>query len=77
MIAVLAFTGTSAPSATAATRYANCTAMNKVYKHGVAKPGARDKSSGKPVTTFRVDRATYSANTHLDRDKDGVACEKK
>jgi len=59
-------------------RYKNCAALNAVYKHGVAKPGARDRvTSGKPVTTVTVDAATYARNTHLDRDKDGVACEKK
>ncbi|GIF25636.1 hypothetical protein BJ973_003914 [Actinoplanes tereljensis] len=59
-------------------KYQNCAALNAVYKHGVAKAGAADKvSSGKPVTTFLVYPDTYAKNTHLDRDKDGVACEKK
>lgn len=59
-------------------KYANCAALNAVYKHGVAKDGAADRvSSGKPVTTFLVYPAAYLRNTHLDRDKDGVACEKK
>ena len=65
------------PVASAATRYPNCAALHKTYPHGVAKPGARDKTSGKPVTTFTVNRSVYSSNTHLDRDKDGIACEKK
>jgi hypothetical protein len=59
-------------------RYKNCAALNKVYKHGVAQRNARDKvKSGTPVTTFTVNTAAYKKNTHLDRDKDGVACEKK
>ncbi len=77
LLAALAVTATLVPSASGATRYKNCAALNKVYKHGVAKPGARDKTSGKPVTTFKVNRAVYNRNTHLDRDKDGIACEKK
>jgi uncharacterized membrane protein len=77
LVVALAVAATSAPSASAATKYKNCAALNKVYKHGVAKPGARDKTSGKPVTTFKVTRAVYNSNTHLDRDKDGIACEKK
>ncbi|GAA2625786.1 excalibur calcium-binding domain-containing protein [Paractinoplanes durhamensis] len=59
-------------------KYKNCTALQKVYKHGVAKKGAKDKvKSGKPVTTFKVYTAAYNKNKALDRDKDGVACEKK
>ncbi len=61
--------------------FANCTALNKVYPHGVGKVGAHDKGKGKnfrPVTTFKRDNALYQANhTKLDRDKDGVACEKR
>lgn len=63
---------------TTATRYKNCTALNKVYAHGVGKKGARDRTSGsRPVTNFRVNTTVYRANTHLDRDKDGIACEKR
>lgn len=59
--------------------YKNCTALNKVYKHGVGKKGARDKVRGstKPVTNFTVDTRTYDKNKARDRDKDGVACEKR
>ena len=60
-------------------KYANCAALNKVYKHGVAKKGGKDKvaKGSKPVTTFTVYTAAYNKNTALDRDKDGIACEKK
>lgn len=59
--------------------FKNCTELNKVHKHGVGRKGARDKVTGKtkPVTTFRVDTALYNANTKSDRDKDGIACEKR
>lgn len=61
----------------AAVSYANCTALNAVYPHGVGRPGAVDHvTSGKPVTTFFVSLSLYTANTGLDRDKDGIACEK-
>lgn len=61
------------------TVYKNCTALNKAYAHGVGKKGAKDHVTGKskPVTNFRVDTALYNANKKLDRDKDGVACEKR
>ena len=68
-----------APSADAAVvRFPNCAALNKVYKHGVARKGARDRVRGttRPVTNFTVNTAVYNANTARDGDKDGVACEK-
>jgi hypothetical protein len=83
MAAALAFSGiavVAGPADAAAKKYANCTALNKVYKHGVARKGAKDKVSGhtKPVTNFTVNTAVYNANkAKLDRDKDGVACEKR
>ena len=59
--------------------YKNCKALNKVYKHGVGKKGAKDKVKGssKPVTNFTVDTKTYDKNKARDRDKDGIACEKR
>ena len=66
----------SAGSADAAQRYSNCTALNKAYPHGVGKPGSRDKTSGKPVTTFKRSTDLYKANRGSDRDGDGIACEK-
>ena len=73
---------TAAPTsvtAVAPKKYANCTALNKVYKHGVAKKkGVKDKTSGVPVTTYTVNLAVYNLNYRsLDRDKDGIACEKR
>jgi hypothetical protein len=66
----------SAADAATAKTYKNCTALNKVYKHGVGKKGAKDKTSGKPDTTFKVSASLYNANKKLDRDKDGIACER-
>ena len=57
--------------------YANCTALNKVYPHGVGLPGAADHTSGTRVTSFTRDAATYRLNTGRDRDKDKIACEKR
>lgn len=78
LLGSLAFVVAPAVDADAApAKYKNCAALNKTYSHGVARPGARDKTSGRPVTTFRVDKNVYQNNTHLDRDKDGIACEKR
>ena len=55
-------------------------AGEKKYRHGVGRVGARDKTSGTPVTTFRRSNFLYKTamryNRGLDRDKDGIACEK-
>jgi hypothetical protein len=59
----------------------NCTTVNKRYPHGVGKAGARDHMSSTPVTNFRHSTRLYNLamkyNRGLDRDKDGIACEKR
>jgi hypothetical protein len=61
--------------------YQNCSHFNTKYPHGVGKVGARDRTrSGDPVTNFkrsdRIYRLAMRYHPDLDRDKDGVACEK-
>ncbi|MFI1987754.1 excalibur calcium-binding domain-containing protein [Actinoplanes sp. NPDC020271] len=67
------------PAEAAAKTYKNCTELNKKYKHGVGRKGAKDKVRGstKKVTNFYVNNALYNANKKSDRDKDGIACEKR
>lgn len=62
----------------AAKQFANCTALNKVYRHGVGMVGAVDHVSGRtrPVTNFYHNNALYRANARSDRDGDKIACEK-
>jgi excalibur calcium-binding domain-containing protein len=63
----------------------NCTQVHTKYRHGVGKVGAHDSTSGTPVTTFfrstRLYNLAASYNTargyNLDRDHDGIACEKR
>ena len=62
--------------AEAATKFANCTAMHRVYKHGVAKSTTAANKQvrdgyGRPAVRPKV----YRANINSDRDKDGTACE--
>jgi hypothetical protein len=56
-----------------------------MYPHGVGLPGARDRTSGTPVTTFVRSTVGYRMNDgrvrsrgqyDLDRDNDGIACER-
>ena len=69
----------SAGPTAAAHVFANCTALNRTYPHGVGRKGATDHVSGasKRVTNFAVNTAVYNANKKSDRDKDGIACEKR
>jgi Excalibur calcium-binding domain len=61
--------------------YKNCTNLNKRYPHGIGRRFARDKTSGTPVTNFRRSTPLYRRamgyNRGLDRDRDGIACEKR
>lgn len=73
-------TATAVPTA-ALRRFKNCTALNRVYKHGLGKRGAVDRAAGKrkakPVRNFTVNTRLYNAQPRsLDRDRDGIACEK-
>ena len=61
--------------------YKSCKAFNAKHPHGVGRNNAKDISkSGEPVTTFKRSTKIYDLtrkyNKGLDRDKDGVACEK-
>lgn len=75
--------GTSTAEAAPKT-YANCTAVNKVYSGGIAKKSVtRNKVTSAGKTTYRAlkgtvkkDDALYAANKKMDRDADGIACEK-
>ena len=79
LMALMGAVSTEAASAAPkAKRYANCKALNKVYPHGVGRTAAaRDKTSGKKVTNFKVNKAVYDLNKASDRDKDKIACEKR
>lgn len=67
-------------ASTAPYKFKNCTALNKVYPHGVGRTGARDHTSGTRVTNFKKSTTLYKKvigyHSGLDRDKDGIACEK-
>lgn len=60
--------------------YKNCTALKKVHRDGVAKAGVKHNTvsgkkralKGKPVFST----ALYNKNKKLDRDRDGIACER-
>lgn len=62
--------------ALAGKRYANCAAMNKVLPGGIAKV-AKFKNKGALLNYQPFVLASgYALNASLDRDKDGIACER-
>jgi hypothetical protein len=69
--------GVASAKAKPAHHFKNCTDMHRTYKGGVAKPGAKDhrKSGGHARHLPYVNAALYAANTSMDRDHDGIACE--
>ena len=79
LMAVMGAVSTEAASAAPkAQKYANCKALNNVYPHGVGRTKTvKDKTSGKRVTNFKVNKAVYDLNKGRDRDKDKIACEKR
>jgi len=82
LAAVFAASGAAAKASQARipARWKNCTAVNTRYPHGVGRYGAHDKTTGVPVTNFKHSTRLYKLAMHynrsLDRDKDGIACEK-
>ncbi len=66
-----------------ATTFKNCTEMHKRYPGGVARSkqvrNMKTVSGTKVPATSRykpkISKKLYDANTRLDRDKDGIACE--
>jgi len=64
-----------AEAATAPQHFRNCTAMHQKYTHGVGKPGATDKGNHRPRVAPYRNTKLYNANSGLDRDHDGIACE--
>ena len=63
------------PGQAMAARSLTCTAMHKVYPHGVGKRAAYDFTYGTPSPTSSTAAPLYRANKGLDRDHDGIACE--
>lgn len=57
-------------------KYKNCAALQKVYAGGVALSSKSVNKGGKIKLKPTVNAKVYNLNKSLDRDKDGLACEK-
>jgi uncharacterized repeat protein (TIGR02059 family) len=69
-------TSTPLPISNNATLFKSCSLMNKKYSGGVASSySSKNKGAGMYYIP-RVDATLYKANIKLDKDKDGIACER-
>jgi hypothetical protein len=80
---VLVPVGQPAVTGAVASLWNNCTKVHTRYPHGVGRLHARDhtRSGTAGVATFKRSTRLYNTamryNSDLDRDRDGVACEKR
>ena len=79
LVGILLVTGVSPAEANLGfiqVKFANCTALNKVYPGGVAQSKSVRNKGGKTKKTPTVSPKVYAENQSKDRDKDGIACER-
>lgn len=57
-------------------QFKNCAALNKIYPGGVAKSSNSRNKGGKIRLGQFINSRIYELNKGLDRDRDGLACEK-
>jgi len=76
-LAVVLVPAGAADAAATAHHFRNCTDMHHTYKGGVARRGAHDHRSGGGHARYapHVSTRLYRANSSMDRDHDGIACE--
>lgn len=70
-----------AAPAEASTTYSSCAKLTKVFKNGVAKnKAAADRAvragHPRPSSSAKAKKVYLKNHKRLDRDRDGVACEK-
>jgi excalibur calcium-binding domain-containing protein len=77
LAAALLVPGPSAGATASVHHFKNCTDMHRTYKGGVARKGAHDHRSGGGHARYKpkVSTPLYRANSGMDRDHDGIACE--
>jgi TRAP-type C4-dicarboxylate transport system substrate-binding protein len=79
-LSLMLLAASSSAAHAAPRKFRNCDTLNNVYPHGVGLPSAKDDVGSRkdgPVTDFKKDAALYRAQSKtLDRDNDGIACEK-
>lgn len=57
-------------------KFKNCTELNKTHPGGVAKNAKIRNKGGKTKYKPTVSAELYNLHKGMDRDKDGIACER-
>lgn len=57
-------------------RYRSCAALNRVFDGGLARSATAQSKNGSANRLALVSAAGYNRNASLDRDRDGIACER-
>ena len=82
--AMLGPTAATAATAAATHQYSSCSAVHQHYSGGIAKAGVTSNTvhhrngsvSHEPLRGHvKFSTSLYRANSNLDRDSDGIACE--
>ena len=78
--AVATLTLSTVAPASAQIKYANCTALHRDFKHGVAKSRAAAarqvrQGYGRPAYGRHARRVSWANYKSMDRDRNGTACE--
>ena len=78
MITLFLVSGTSQSHASVAIKkpFKNCAAVNAKYPGGVAKSSKSVNKGGTTTQSPVVNKKLYTKIKGMDRDKDGIACEK-
>jgi Excalibur calcium-binding domain len=66
----------TATAAAGVKHFKNCTAVHKTYPHGIARSAKAAATANGLHGTPKISLALYKANSKMDRDRDGVACER-
>lgn len=69
-------TGSPVVKAPKPAKYKNCSALQKVYPQGIARSSTWVNKGGGIKLIPVVNSKVYDLNKALDRDKDGIACER-
>lgn len=64
------------PADAAPAQFKNCKMLNQTYKGGVAMNSKVRNKGGKTNYAPTVNAVVYKTHKSLDRDKDGIACER-
>lgn len=64
------------PTVSSTKKFANCAALNKIYPGGISRSASAKNKGVRTNFSPTVNLTAYNTNKGLDRDKDGIACER-